>query len=272
MREKKNIKVNVNMFDDTKLKIIDTKPERDMIHYIWFRMMTLAGKVDRDGELYLSRNIPYTVDTLAVEFNRSIKDIEIAVNVLIDLEMIGFTKDKVFMVLNYSKHQNGGKKKTVNASAECDKSNKAIENKNSNTHEEIGEVDEQDIISKTEKDIKVSSADEDKKINSTKLLEETCKDDSDIAEDKDSGVKNKVRSHMSNEKIIGQKSNIENLNEYINKKSSSKPRKSRKKKKEENDIKCVNSNSDLNEEFITFYDGEIPIIDGEVIKSWHFTE
>ena len=33
MKSMKNVKISVNMFDDTKLKIIDTKPERDLIHY-----------------------------------------------------------------------------------------------------------------------------------------------------------------------------------------------------------------------------------------------
>jgi len=58
------------MYDDTKFKIIDTNPERDLINYILTRFVTLAGKVDLEGDLYLSKNIPYTVEALAIEFNR----------------------------------------------------------------------------------------------------------------------------------------------------------------------------------------------------------
>jgi len=42
MRERKYVKFRVDMYDDTKFKIIDMKPERDLIHYIWTRFITLA--------------------------------------------------------------------------------------------------------------------------------------------------------------------------------------------------------------------------------------
>ena len=31
------------------------KPERDLIHYIWTRFVTLAGKVNIEGNLYISK-------------------------------------------------------------------------------------------------------------------------------------------------------------------------------------------------------------------------
>jgi len=61
MREIKYVKFRVDMFDDTKFKIIDMKPERDLIHYVWTRFVTLAGKVNLEGDLYISKNIPYTI-------------------------------------------------------------------------------------------------------------------------------------------------------------------------------------------------------------------
>ncbi|BCZ48375.1 hypothetical protein psyc5s11_44420 [Clostridium gelidum] len=106
MRERKFVKIRVDMFEDTKFKIIDTKPERDLIHYIWTRLLTLAGKVNLEGELYLSRNIPYTIETLAIEFNRETEQVKLALNTLIDLEMIELVKDKIYRVKNFAKHQN----------------------------------------------------------------------------------------------------------------------------------------------------------------------
>ena len=66
MRERKNIKLRVDMNEDTKFKIIDRKPERDLIYCIWIKLLLLAGKVNKEGELYLSRNIAYTLETLAI--------------------------------------------------------------------------------------------------------------------------------------------------------------------------------------------------------------
>lgn len=106
MRERKYVKFNVNMYEDTKFKIIDRMEKRDFINYVWTRLVILAGKVNLEGELFLSRNIPYTLETLAIEFNREISEIELAVKTFIDLEMVELTQDKVYKVKNFAKHQN----------------------------------------------------------------------------------------------------------------------------------------------------------------------
>ena len=106
MRERKYVKFRVDMYDDTKFKIIDMKPERDVIHYVWNRIVLLAGKVNLEGDLYLSKSIPYTIETLAIEFNRDILQIKLALEVLIELEMIELSEDKIYRVKNFVKHQN----------------------------------------------------------------------------------------------------------------------------------------------------------------------
>ena len=106
MRERKYVKFRIDMHEDTKFKIIDRKPERDVIHYIWNRIILLAGKVNLEGDLYLSKNIPYTIETLAIEFNRDITQIKLALDVFIELEMIEITEDKIYRVKNFAKHQN----------------------------------------------------------------------------------------------------------------------------------------------------------------------
>lgn len=102
---RKNIKVRTDMFEDTKFKIIDRMEKRDLINYVWFRCMTLAGKVDRDGKLYLSSTKPYTVETLAIEFNREESEVGLAIDVLIELEMMEIAGDNVIIVKNFVKHQ-----------------------------------------------------------------------------------------------------------------------------------------------------------------------
>ncbi len=64
MKERKFVKLRVDMYGDTKFKIIDTMEERDLIHYIWTRLLTLAGKVNLEGKLYMSKSIPYSIETL----------------------------------------------------------------------------------------------------------------------------------------------------------------------------------------------------------------
>jgi predicted phage replisome organizer len=106
MGEAKWVKVEVNMYDDTKLKIIDNMDNRDSVHYFWTRVLVLAGKINRGGHLYITDDMPYTIKTLAIEFNRSVDEVKAAFKVLKRLEMIEFTEDKAFKIKNWDKHQN----------------------------------------------------------------------------------------------------------------------------------------------------------------------
>ena len=106
MRERRYVKFRIDMYEDTKFKIIDRMLKRDLIHYVWNRIVVLAGKVNQEGDLYLSRSIPYTVETLAIEFNREIDEIKAALDILMELEMIELAENKVYRVKNFAKHQN----------------------------------------------------------------------------------------------------------------------------------------------------------------------
>ena len=118
MRERKIVKLRVDMYEDTKFKIIDMKPERDLIQYIWTRLVTLAGKVNLEGDLYMSKNLPYTIETLAIEFNRDFKQIKLALDTFIELEMIELTEVNIYRVKNFAKHQNIKVKETINSKDE----------------------------------------------------------------------------------------------------------------------------------------------------------
>ncbi|QAA33027.1 phage replisome organizer N-terminal domain-containing protein [Clostridium manihotivorum] len=128
MRERKYVKFRVDMYEDTKFKIIDMKPERDVIHYIWNRLVMLAGKVNLEGELFLSKNIPYTVETLAIEFNRDSGQVKLALELFIELEMMEFADGNVYRVKNFAKHQNiKVKEKEIGKSENHDMKNNDIQ-------------------------------------------------------------------------------------------------------------------------------------------------
>lgn len=110
MKELKWVKFEVGMYDDIKLKIIDTMERRDLIHYCLARFIVLAGKVNMVGYLFINENMPYTIDTLAIEFNRTIEEIKLSVKALIDLEILELTEAKIYKVKNWVKHQNIKKK------------------------------------------------------------------------------------------------------------------------------------------------------------------
>ena len=60
MSEVKWIKLRIDMFDDEKIKIIQSMPEGDSMCMIWIKLLTLAGKTNDRGYIYISDNLPYT--------------------------------------------------------------------------------------------------------------------------------------------------------------------------------------------------------------------
>lgn len=151
------VKFKVNMYDDTKLKLLDNMDNRDLYHYVWTRSVVLAGKINCGGYLYITDNMPHTIKTLAVEFNRKIEEVKAAFKILKKLEMIELTKDKVFKIKNWEKHQNveglerlrqlnnervakhRAKKKEMNEKNNEEKTNYNIEEINEDNKEENNE-------------------------------------------------------------------------------------------------------------------------------------
>ena len=50
MAEMQWIKLRIDMFDDEKIKIIQSMPEGDSILVVWIRLIALAGKCNTDGD------------------------------------------------------------------------------------------------------------------------------------------------------------------------------------------------------------------------------
>ena len=99
------IKMQTDMYDNPKIKVIDSMEDNNLIHYIWTRSILLAGKSNMGGDLYLTSKMPYTMKTLAIEFNRTVEEVKRAYKVLLKFEMIELTEDKVFRIKNWSKYQ-----------------------------------------------------------------------------------------------------------------------------------------------------------------------
>lgn len=106
MSRVKWIKLAIDMFDDEKIKIIDSMPERNLIHYVWIRLLVQAGKTNSTGDIFLNENIPYTKEMLSIIFNRSIHEIELSLKVLSDLGMIEIDENDFINISNWEKHQN----------------------------------------------------------------------------------------------------------------------------------------------------------------------
>ncbi len=104
MAEVKWIKITVDMFDDEKIKIIQSMPEGDALLVVWIKLITLAGKTNDGGYVYISDNMPYTDEMLAVIMNKPLNTIRLALDTFMKLGMIENDVKGIYL-LNFEKHQ-----------------------------------------------------------------------------------------------------------------------------------------------------------------------
>lgn len=106
MSEVKWIKIVTDIFDDEKIRYIETMPNGDTTIVLWFRILCLAGRSNRDGLLMMTDKIHYTDEMLAAIFNRDIKTVQLALQVFENLGMIEITNNSSIVIANWNKHQN----------------------------------------------------------------------------------------------------------------------------------------------------------------------
>lgn len=104
MSNVKWIKINIDMFDDEKIKIIQAMPEGDSLLVVWIKLITLAGKTNDGGYIYIAENMPYTEEMLATIMNKPINTIRLALNTFLSLKMIEEDTKGIYLV-NFEKHQ-----------------------------------------------------------------------------------------------------------------------------------------------------------------------
>lgn len=105
MADIKWIKIATDIFNNKKIRLIESMPEGDSIIVIWFKLLMLAGTVNDDGNVYLTKDIPYTEQMLATLFNRPIPIIQLALTTFEKFEMIEIVND-IIHVSNWQKYQN----------------------------------------------------------------------------------------------------------------------------------------------------------------------
>ena len=104
MANVKWIKITVDMFDDEKIKIIQSMPEGDALLIVWIKLITLAGKTNDGGYIYIAENMPYTDEMLSVIMNKPLNTIRLALDTFNKLGMVENDVKGIYLV-NFEKHQ-----------------------------------------------------------------------------------------------------------------------------------------------------------------------
>lgn len=99
------IKIVTTIFDDEKIKIIDSFPDRDALLVIWFKILCQAGKSGCGGLLVLADRIPLSEEMLSTVFNRPVNTVRLALKTFQKFGMIEITQEKIISVPKWEKYQ-----------------------------------------------------------------------------------------------------------------------------------------------------------------------
>ena len=105
MADVKWIKLSVGMFDNRKIKYLRSLPEGNNIILIWVMLLTVAGRCNAGGMIFLTENVPYTTKMLADELDFDENIIVLALNALRKLGMIDYY-DETLLIAGWEEHQN----------------------------------------------------------------------------------------------------------------------------------------------------------------------
>jgi predicted phage replisome organizer len=105
MPEVKWIKITTDMFDDEKIKLIESMPDKDALLIIWIKLITQAGRCNAGGRIFLTEDIPYTEEMLATVFSRPLNTVRLALETFQKMKMI-YWDNGVLTLPNFEKHQN----------------------------------------------------------------------------------------------------------------------------------------------------------------------
>ena len=105
MAEVKWVKLTTDMFDNRKIKHLRKLPEGNNIVLIWVMLLTMAGRCNSGGMIFLTENIPYTPKMLADELDFEENTVNLALRALEQLDMI-VTDNGFFSIAGWEEYQN----------------------------------------------------------------------------------------------------------------------------------------------------------------------
>ena len=105
MADVKWIKLAVNIFDNRKIRQIETLPDGNAVIVLWLKLLCLAGSINDSGAVYFTKEIPYTEQMMAAQFNTPLATVQLALRTFEQFGMIE-VEDNILHIANWEKYQN----------------------------------------------------------------------------------------------------------------------------------------------------------------------
>lgn len=100
------IRVDIDLFENPKIKDIRRLPDGNDVVLFWIGVLTIAGKCNADGEIFITKKVKFTPQKLADELKFEKDGFgEYAVGILIEYDMLAYEGDTL-VVCDWEGHQN----------------------------------------------------------------------------------------------------------------------------------------------------------------------
>ena len=105
MADVKWIKLTTDMFDNRKIKHLRRLPDGNNIVLLWIMLLTMAGRCNAGGMIFLTENIPYTPKMLADELGFEENTVKLGIQSLEQLNMV-VADNGFFSISGWEEYQN----------------------------------------------------------------------------------------------------------------------------------------------------------------------
>jgi predicted phage replisome organizer len=99
------LKLDVNILDNSKIKIIRSYPDGNTIILLWIGILCLAMKSQRPGVIEISDGMPYDIEDLSKLFDIEKKTVELGLTLFRKYNMISVFNGGTIEVINFSNMQ-----------------------------------------------------------------------------------------------------------------------------------------------------------------------
>lgn len=114
MADIKWVKITTDIFDNRKIKHLRRLPDGDRLTLIWIMLLTVAGRANMGGGLYITEGLPYTASMLADELGFEEETVERALKTMEQLRMLE-DKRGVLRIIGWEEHQSAEKLAEIRA-------------------------------------------------------------------------------------------------------------------------------------------------------------
>lgn len=102
------IKLDVDIFNNRKIKKIESEPDGQLMVLIWIKLLVLSAKIKDNGQVYITKNVGYSIKELANElgyFGKKLeKIIEKSLKLFQNLEMLEIN-ESIITINNWHRYQ-----------------------------------------------------------------------------------------------------------------------------------------------------------------------